>query len=550
MITRRRWGRLVLGCILTLGLAQDVLADTTLAQLGRRRAAARESAAARETSRTTPRQRSSAGAAANRPQPPAAPPSERETPSPAPRAATQGRIDPLLQLAERAIARTSHRHLDADSHTPWQIMHGVVALRRDFELTRGGRKINCIEFISDAPTFRGEGWWQVTEHGGRAHPFSVPYAFEGHPNQFLALLSLSNLPLTHEFRVDARNTVTMADMIEHTKMTVNNREEITWTLWFLTHYVDIDEEWTNATGEAWSMEELVRVQTASPVINTACGGCHGLYAIAYARNAYLQKHGRLRGVYYQAEQKLSKHIELARTMQNYDGSFSTEFFKGTGHSRDFNERLKASGHMLEWLMMALPEERLNEGWVRKAVASIATDLIHNASQPAECGPLYHALNSLIMYRDRARGPQTPIEELLELAETPQADSAESTDTPQAQAATGLPVAQPDAITAPKRSTASTTARPNKPAESDKSAEEPTETSKPEPEPAPVIASVPDPAEELARKAARRLVDAIRKGQPIADAAQPADEDEPPGLLQAPEAGATRIATEPTDTLVQ
>src|SRR5690606_32191891 len=108
----------------------------------------------------------------------------------------------------------------------------------------------------------------------------------------------------------------------------------TWTLWFLTHYIDIDEEWINAAGQAWSMEELVQIQTASPVVGTACGGCHGLYAIAYARNAYLQKHGRLRGVYYQAEQKLNKHIELARTMQNYDGSFSTEFFKGTGHSRD------------------------------------------------------------------------------------------------------------------------------------------------------------------------------------------------------------------------
>jgi hypothetical protein len=547
MITRLRWGGVVLGCMLTLGLAQEVLADTTLVQTGRRRAAARDAAATRETPPETPRPRSTTGTTAERPQPPTAPPSERELPSSSLRVPTEGRIDPLLQLAEKAIARTSQRYLDADQHTPWQIMHGVLALRRDFELTRGSSQVNCIEFISDAPTFRGEGWWQVTEHGGRAHPFSVPYAFEGHPNQFLALLSLSNLPLSHQFRVDDRTKVTMADMVEHAKMTVNAREEITWTLWFLTHYVDIDEEWINAAGQAWSMEELVRVQTASPVVGTACGGCHGLYAIAYARNAYLQKHGRLRGVYYQAEQKLNKHIELARTMQNYDGSFSTEFFKGTGLSRDFNERLKASGHMLEWLMMALPEDRLNEAWIRKAVASIATDLIHNASQPAECGPLYHALNSLIMYRDRARGPQTPIEELLELAETVTETKLPTGADVKTQNPTALPIVEPDAFIAPRSSTA---ARPDKPAETESPTAKPAEPSLPETKSKMTIATKPDAAEELARKAARRLVGTIRAEQPMAESERPADDGEPPGLLQAPDSGATQIASEPDDTAVR
>ena len=320
------------------------------------------------------------------------------------------KVDPLLQLAERAVAKTSQRYLDANHHTPWQIMHGIVALRRDFELTRGNGKVNCIDFISNAPTFRGEHWFQATRHGGRAHPFSVAYAFEGHANQFLALLSMSNLPLDHQFKVARGRVVTMADMIRNAKMTVNEREEITWTLWFLTHYLDVDAEWNNEDGEPWSIEKLVRLQTNATVTNAPCGGTHGLFAIAYARNAFVHKHGRLHGVYYQAERKIQQHIELARSLQNPDGSFSTEFFKGPGQSVDFNERLKSSGHMLEWLMMAVPQRRLNEAWIRRAVASISTDLIHNAAQPAKCGPLYHALNSLIMYRDRVKPRPTPTQE--------------------------------------------------------------------------------------------------------------------------------------------
>jgi hypothetical protein len=254
-------------------------------------------------------------------------------------------------------------------------------------------------------------------------------------------------------------------------------------------------------------------------------------------------------VYFQAEQKLNKYIELARTMQNYDGSFSTEFFKGTGQSRDFNERLKSSGHMLEWLMMALPEERLNEAWVRKAVASISTDLILNASQPAECGPLYHALNSLIMYRDRARGPQTPTEESMELADTPtQTEDTSAVDS------TALPVVEPDAFASPKRLSTSVAIEPNKSATEDESVAETTEKAQPEPEPelkpTPVVAAQPDPAEELARRAAQRLVGTIRKPTPKGEPQRLADEQEPPGLLRAPGSDAPQTAAEPSETTIR
>ena len=326
--------------------------------------------------------------------------------------------DPLNVLVDQAISRTRRRFLDANRHTPWQIMHGLLALRKEFELNRNGERINAIDYLSDSARYGGNYWFEKTPHGGRAHPFTVPYAFEGHVNQSLALLSMSGIPSDHEFKVGGRQVVTMADMVRHAQMNVNTNEETTWTLWFLTHYVDQNAEWLNQNGEPWSMERLVRLQVQGDVTRAPCGGTHQLFALAFARNAQLDQVGRLSGGWTEADQKLRRYIAAARSLQNADGSFSTAYFKGREFSYEFNERIKSSGHMLEWLMMALPDRDLDEMWVRRAVEAVSRDLVNNASQPADCGPLYHALHSLVLYQERVVPPETPsVPPTLELVET-------------------------------------------------------------------------------------------------------------------------------------
>ena len=112
-------------------------------------------------------------------------------------AAAPAVADPLLQQVEVAIDVSGRRHLDARAHTPWQIIHGVLAYRRDFTLMDGGRKINAIDYLSGGAKYQGTPWFEATEWGGRGQPFTKPYLFEGHPNQVLGYLSLANLPLNH-----------------------------------------------------------------------------------------------------------------------------------------------------------------------------------------------------------------------------------------------------------------------------------------------------------------------------------------------------------------
>ncbi|MCA9080005.1 MAG: hypothetical protein KDA58_05570 [Planctomycetaceae bacterium] len=355
-------------------------------------------------------------------------------------------------LVEQAIDLTSRRELDADKFTPWQIMHALVALRGDLTLVKNGQQVNAVEWVSKGarfwkttdPTLRGSYWFEATPYGGRAQPFNgTPYEFEGHSNQFLAIMAMSNLPLDHQFLVAGNRTLTMANMVRHAQMAANENEEITWTLWFLTQYLDPDSRWVNAKGENWSMERLVQLQIQSEVTKSPCGGTHGLFALAYIRNSYLQKHGQLRGIWMSADMKVQQHIAMSKALQNADGSFSTMHFKGRGHSDDFNERIKYSGHQLEWLMMALPHNRLDEEWVQRGIRALALDMVVNASQPADCGPLYHSLNALKMYHDRvapSRTQQTPEQ----LAQTPAEAAPQVKDTPMEQPRE-LPTIDPSAV---------------------------------------------------------------------------------------------------------
>jgi len=310
--------------------------------------------------------------------------------------------DPLDQQIDRAIDISRRRYLTAGVHSPWQIMHGLLALRQSYVLKLNGEKINALNWIAAGAQFEGEYWFQKTEYGGRAHPYNRPYAFQGHACQFLAILSMSNLPATYQFHVANKQTITIADMVRNAQMEVNTEDEITWTLWALAHYLPPDARWVNNRGEQWSIERLVRIQTDEPDWNAACGASHALFALSYARNRYLQTGQRLRGTWRRADRNIERHISLARRYQNGDGTFSTNYFQGPKFSRDFDTRLSTSGHTLEWLMVALPRERLGEDWVRQGIEAISRELIENRRRSAKCGSLYHALDALIIYRERTR----------------------------------------------------------------------------------------------------------------------------------------------------
>ncbi len=333
-------------------------------------------------------------------------------------------VPEIVDLVDEAIAVSHRRMLSTDVHTPWQIAHGILALRWEYTLYQNKKQIRAIDWISTGPNFRGRPWFITTPHGGKGHPFTEPYAFEGHPNQFLAFYAMAGIPLDHKFKAGEK-TITIANMIHNAKAEVNTDEEITWTLWAFSRYLPWDTEWVSSKGEEWSMEKLVQVQMQSEPTKSACGGTHGLFALASSVNNYSKDQKNLRGTWLEASMRVRQYVEYARSMQNQDGSFSAKYFEGPEYASDVNKRVSTTGHTLEFIMEALPQHRLNEPWLRSAVSRIASDLVEYKSQPLEPGGMYHAIDSLMIYRERTR-PQyaQQLELLAKQAEFDQPEASE------------------------------------------------------------------------------------------------------------------------------
>jgi hypothetical protein len=309
--------------------------------------------------------------------------------------------DPLAAQVDEAIRANAHRFLETDVQTPWQIIHGLLAYRRDYVVKTHGNKVNALEWIASGASFHNQPWFEKTAYGAHAHPYNGhPYEFQGHPCQFMACMTMCDLPVDFKFKAGSGDTVTLNDLIHGAQAEVNDREEVTWVLWFLAHYLDSDAQWTNKDGEPWSMERLVQLEVGKTVTAGACGGCHGIFALAYSRNGFLASGRTLYGPWLEADQKVRRHIEIARMYQNPDGTFSSNSFQGPGHSDDFEKRLGTTGHILEFLDVSLPQARLSEDWVRNAVSALSGELIEKKLAPCECGALYHAIDGLTIYRTR------------------------------------------------------------------------------------------------------------------------------------------------------
>ncbi len=112
-----------------------------------------------------------------------------------PAASTPSVSDPLAAQVDEAIRVNAHRFLETDVQTPWQLIHGLLAYRRDYVVKEHGNKVNALEWIASRATFHGEPWFQKMPYGAHAHPFNGrPYEFQGHPCQFMACMTMCDLP--------------------------------------------------------------------------------------------------------------------------------------------------------------------------------------------------------------------------------------------------------------------------------------------------------------------------------------------------------------------
>jgi hypothetical protein len=228
---------------------------------------------------------------------------------------------------------------------------------------------------------------------------------QGHADQWLAVLAQCNLPLDQPIRLGSE-TLTMQDFVSQVQWDVprNFEREYSWTLIGLTHYLPTDSSWLAIDGKTWSTEQLVQIEAEQELGSSACGGTHRLIGLTMALDQHLAAGGQLTGAWALADEVIGRAIENAQRYQNTDGSFSTRSFAGPGSSLDLAQNLGTTGHILEFLALALSDEQLQEPWVRRAAANLCGLFETTRRVPLECGALYHAAHGLVLYRQRLWGP--------------------------------------------------------------------------------------------------------------------------------------------------
>ena len=129
--------------------------------------------------------------------------------------------------------------------------------------------------------------------------------------------------------------------------------------------------------------------------------------LTYAVDRHCRDGPPSNGQYERAEKFLAEYEDYALSLQNADGAWHPDFFAAKGASRDVSGTLRATGHILEWLLVLLPEERLQDRRVVLSVAHLTklldepyANLNVTATSTQEISAVMHAVHALRIYDRR------------------------------------------------------------------------------------------------------------------------------------------------------
>lgn len=323
--------------------------------------------------------------------------------------------DGLRELIDKTLDFTQHgRVMSLEDHAAWQLLHGVLAFGENFEILSGGQRVNAVDWVFDGKPMKG---WTVnaTNQGLRVEIEAGKYG-QGHDDQWMAILSQWNVPITRKIVV-AGKEYTVHDLIKRTMYDCFEGKESSWTIIALSKYLKpIDQKWIATDKQEWTLDRLVAMEAGGlydeefaqeQILNSACGGTHRLIGLSIALNNFKAQHPdvELTGGWLAAQKRIDWAVGEARANQLPSGAFSIAFFFRPSNSNNVDELLASTGHVLEFLAFALPKEKLEEPWIQRSVVYLCGLLDRTKHLDIECGGLYHATHALVLYREKVFGPR-------------------------------------------------------------------------------------------------------------------------------------------------
>jgi hypothetical protein len=307
----------------------------------------------------------------------------------------------LRDKVRRVLKYYYDRPFNTGDRGPWEVMHCALSFELHSRMLQGGpggQPITAIGWLCFNQPCRNRTLLYLNDQGDLR--VKVGPALQGHEGQLLAILAQARVREDYPIKVEGKD-FTIRDLIRVEQSTCYPRTELTFKLIGLRQYLDLDAHWVNDQGMNWDFPTLMREEMAQPVRTAACGGTHRLSGLTLAVNKRRDLGLPIDGAYAEAAQFLANYQSYAYRLQNPDGSFSTDWFKGPGAETDVDRRLKTTGHILEWLTYVSSDEQLNYYRNVRAVNYLANIMWANRNREWEVGPLGHAIHALVLYDRRA-----------------------------------------------------------------------------------------------------------------------------------------------------
>jgi hypothetical protein len=365
------------------------------------------------------------------PDPPASKDKKTETPPPEVPKELKTRIEAALQqVDDRALL---------SSHGFWTVFHAILGngiektMITDIDtmkyanavdaISSAGcgwsassrfisRRVNAVDYICNGGKIRGMQFLPTND--GLDVQTGPQFVGQGHQDQFVAEMSEWGMPLTRKFKVGGRD-YTFEDFTRQSKMkaSVKREQELSWAIIVIGQYYGTSNlRWVNTFGEELTYDDIVRYETNASINQAACGGTHRLYGYTWAYHLHLKNGGKTDGVWKDVAAKIATYKNMAHELQQPDGAFSTEYFKGKGSNPELGQRISTTGHTVEWLALAMTDDELREPWMQSAVSALAVMILDARNSEVEGGALYHAAHGLRTYHMRLYGTPPPYLPLL------------------------------------------------------------------------------------------------------------------------------------------
>jgi len=309
----------------------------------------------------------------------------------------QARIDHAIDFA------LNHRHLNARDQAAWQVVHGILCFGRDLQVEHDGAVSGALDYLLQGGTLKG---WNLrpTPHGVLAVVESGTKTGQGHPDQWLGYMALAGVKPDEELIVGGKK-YHVRDLLTEAQWHLYQGIEATWPLMAFSAYLPLDAKWTAEDGGEWTIDRVAAMEAGQDLRESACGGTHRLVGLLSAVNRFKREHPGepLTGGFRQADEKIREAFAAAQRNQQPNGRFSTNFFTRPGSSDDLDKQMHATGHTLEFVVLAASDEQLSEPWIERAVVDLVDLLDSTEDFDLECGGLYHAARGLVIYRQRRFG---------------------------------------------------------------------------------------------------------------------------------------------------